>query len=200
MISEEKAQHIPQFRSNISFSYTYRFVATAGATSVITGANIAGAIGGIGTTANSTVTLFSNSFKIKRIKMWAPPPTQGSSATVSCEFGQATGSVVNQTELEYSDTSINPSCPAYITMRPPKSSQSSFWQFPIGGGNASLLTLTYPIGTVIDLTVDVILADDNANRLQASSLVTVVLGNIYYLALDGPGPHNLVPVSLNTTF
>jgi len=176
--STNSLHSIPAFKSNIIVSHKFRYLCVAAINVDITNSALLQTFGSICTVLNSQGVAFGESFKVKNIKCWAPPPTQGSSATCSLEWTTTGSAVLYNTNLEVSDTSINPSSPAYYSTTPPKGSNASFWQT---AGTNVLLHIIAPIGSIIDIDVQYILADDNNVRLgvtYASGAAT--LGNVYY--------------------
>jgi len=135
--------------------------------------------------------MWTQSFKIKRIEIWSAPASQGSNATCSVEwFGFG-----NSPNIEESDTTLSVTKNAYISCSPPKTSLAAFWQKATG---TALFKLVCPVGSIIDLIVDTILTDDEA--VTSASVVTGVLGTVYYLYLDNvTGTLSLQPVSLVST-
>jgi hypothetical protein len=184
----------PQIESNLNYSHKYRFLTSASVTNVgIQDTYVLQSTGGICTTVNSVVSIFAKSFKITKIEMWAPPASQGSAATISIDwlgFG-------NSPNIEHSDTTLSVSHNAHVVTRPPKNSLASFWQ---KATNVQLFILNCPANTVIDISVSLMMQDEET-ALTTVNVATGVLGNIYFVALDqGAGTHVIVPVSLNTTF
>jgi hypothetical protein len=181
---------IRPIKSNIVVKHRYRFSSSAAVNSTITADNVLGAIGTMGTVVNSTVTELAKSCRISQIEIWSPS-VSGAVTTCSVDF---TSAVVQSANLEFSDTSINVSCPAHVRARPPRQCLASMWQ--ITSANV-LFILTCPSGSIIDLDVEYIL-HDSTSVVNITGLATVVLGKIYYLALNG-STATLVPVSLQTT-
>jgi hypothetical protein len=186
-----------QLSSNVIKKHKFRFLASSALANVdITTLHVLGVAGGLGTVANSTITLFNKSFKISKVEMWAPPPSQGSTATVSLEW---LGSGVNSPNREVSDTSMSTAFPAHLVTKPPAQSLASFWTTVNAGSATNIFRLNCPAGTVVDLSLQLIENDQELANVTVT-VVTAVLGNIYYLYLDGVTTHLLTPVSLNTTF
>jgi hypothetical protein len=190
--SRKSSNKPPQLLTNPKFSHVFRF--QAGATTVpiaISSTDILGACGTIGGSAVS-VYGFVAAFLIKRVQIWSPPPSQGAVSTCAIEW---TGTSPVST-IEVSDTTNSVSTPAHLSSVPPRNSTAKFWQ----RANAiAMFNITAPPGSIIDLSLDMVLLDDAAlNTVYA--VATAVLGNPYYLALDGPTTHLLTPVSLSTTF
>jgi hypothetical protein len=63
----------------------------------------------------------------------------------------------------------------------------------------NLFLLTAPVGTIIDVDLDLIFSDDETTP-QTYAVAAATLGTVYYLALDNVATHIYVPVSLTTTF
>lgn len=185
----------PQISSNVRMSHRFRFISSGAVSGItFTSDSLLGAAGGIGTVTNSTIALCYESVRLKKIEVWAPPASQGAAATVSVEWlGQ------NSPSIEISDTTLSVSQNAHIVGSPPRTSLASFWQ--VVGSPQNLFVLTCPTGSVVDIEADYLFVDRSTAVGTALGLTTVVIGRVYFLALDrvGPGTNLLVPVSLNTT-
>lgn len=181
-----------QFESNIRTHHRYRFVATAGATVSITDTALLGAAGTMCTTVNAFVQSFFQSVRIKRVDVWSAPSAQGANSTCSVEwFGFG-----NSPNIENSDTSLSVAKNAHVSCKPPANSLAAFWQKATG---TNLFTLTFGTNAIVDVILDLIQSDEETVP-TAIVVATGVVGHVYYLALDNATGHNLVPVSLNTTF
>lgn len=184
----------PQIKSNIVLKHKYRFTSSANGTYVVPSVALLAAAGSFTKTTNSIVNSLFGSVKLDRIEMWSPPASQGSFATCSVEFiGQTQANTV-----EYSDTSVSTAQPAHLNCVPPPQSLASFWQTGAGGG-VNLFTIVAPVGSIIDVSLSLILWDDDIGA-TSTAVATAALGNVYYLALDNATGHSLPPVSLTTTF
>lgn len=63
-----------------------------------------------------------------------------------------------------------------------------------------MFQLGVPAGSIVDLVLDLVLADLPSTTTPVTTAVaTATIGVTYYLALDGPSTNDLVPVSLFTT-
>jgi hypothetical protein len=183
-----------QFESNVKGTHRFRFAATAAVTQKsITDSSVIGALGGFCTIVNNQVSCWVNSFRIKKIEVWGAPQTLGSPSTVSVEwFGFG-----NSPNLEISDTTLSVSQNAHVVTRPPPNALCHFWQKQT---NTALFNLSCTANSIIDITVDYVLVDQDTAAL-AIAVAAGVVGTPYYLALDQQtGTHNFVPVSLATTF
>jgi hypothetical protein len=185
----------PQIASNVTFNHTYRFVSSSGSTTPVTVGSLMCAAGTICTVANTTVTAFYGGVKVNRISIWTPPASQGAAATCAVSF---TGGA-NTPDREFSDSTMSVARPAHVSCRPPRGALSSFWNNSTSAATV-LFRLTAPAGSIIDVSVSLILFDDVAVLTQATSAVaTGTLGAQYYLSLDSNATHLFTPVSLQTT-
>lgn len=188
-------QNPPQFESNVRSRHKYRFTMTAAASTTFTDSSFNNCLGGVCTVVNTTVTSFVQSFIIKRIDLWAAPAAQGNNATCSVEwFGFG-----NSPNIEHSDTTLSVARNAHVSSVPPAQSLAAFWQKPTG---TNLCIISGGAGTIVDVTLDLMLTDDEQTAVNRQvAVATGVLGTVYYLALDQVlGTHNFVPVSMVTTF
>jgi len=184
--------HPPQLRSNPVLRHTFRYAASASFSEPITNNNVLGALGGIGTVVNSTITNFFGSFRINRIRIWGAS-TGALVSSVSVTFFSAVGNAA--TNMEFSDSSTSSAEPPYLQCAPPKGSQASFWN---SSSASTLFTVVSSTPCIVDLDVSAVFAD-GAGGNTTGGLGTVAVGNQYWLALDGASTNKLIPVSLNTT-
>ena len=189
---KERALKPPPFDANVLISCKRRFVASAAFNGNILDRSLLGILGGMCTTTNSVLTSLCGTSKLKYIEMWAPPPSQGSSSTISIEwFGS------NKKGEVISDTSINPMAPAHLKCSPPKGTLNSFWQANTG---LVMFGLNIPSGTIIDIQLSGVLSD-SFNLSNQQTIATGTNTNLYYSYLDAQVPsHVLVPQSNNITF
>jgi len=186
------ANRPPQFSSNIRVRHTFRFTGSMAGVA-LTGANLLLACGVVAGVANGTAWAIFHSLRIRRLKIWSPPASQGTVNTCSIEWLGTQQSP----SIEFSDTTNSVSTPACVQSSPPLSSNAAFWQTPTLG-STTLAVLTAPAGSVVDVEVDLILADEAAASFN-TNLTASTAGELYYLALDGRASNLMVPVSLNTT-
>jgi hypothetical protein len=182
-----------QIASNIELSHRYRFTSTSGAATSIDSLSLLCASGTVATGVNMLYS-FYKSVRIKQVAIYAPPAAQGGFATCSVEWVSNTGN-----NREISDTSNSVSVPSTITSSPPRNSLASFWTS--FDSTQILCILTAPIGSIIDVMLDLILYDDedSANGATYTSTALATVGNVYYLALDNSNATaHYVPVSLTT--
>jgi len=170
---------------------------SAGASASITVGNVLGALGCIGTVANTTVVAVMSSMRINQISYWSG---SNSSATSTLQLSWAAGE-----SSQVPDEAVDTSIPQGITstnclrFRPPKGSLAAFW-ITSADAAAALFTITVPTGStsgVLDL--DVTYRQCDKLSPLAISVATAAVGHMYYLALDGPSGNTWIPTSLPTT-
>jgi len=200
VLAPSRVSHPPSIKSNIQFRHKMRFFGNMTST-VINSAQIAFAFGSVGTVTNSNVVSIIGSLKLIEVEMWASPNSSSTSAlsNLSCEFSGSNSNITSTSQ--FSDTSVNPAEPAHIRCRPPRGSNSAFWQFPGVSANNMFTVNGSSNACIIDVTCDIVLSDDEVSILTRT-VATATLGQMYYLALDNTnaGAHTLVPVALVTTF
>jgi hypothetical protein len=183
--------HPSQLKSNIQKHHKFRFIATAAYNGTITTKQMLGAAGVIADVLNTTGIAKNYSLKVKQIEIWTPPPSQGASTTCSVEWVGAG----YQPNMEFSDSSNSVAEPAHVRCRPPPQTNASFWAN--GGTTQVFLNIAVPIGSILDLDLDLI--ENDGETPVTFALATAALGATYYLALDHTISDVLVPVSLTTT-
>jgi hypothetical protein len=182
----------PQLKSNLVTTHKFRFLSSTNNVQTITAQELITMCGNVAATTTSAYSIWG-AVKLKRVSVWAPPPSQGSAITTSCVWSAGT-SGQNFVNMEVSDTSNSVATPAVIHTSPPKESQASFWQNV--GNNADLFNLVAPTGSIIDVTVDMVLADNELPPID-STVVAATVGDIYFSGLNGWGG-TYAPVSLST--
>jgi len=181
----------PQIKSNVMFKHKFRFVSTSATATSITPTSLLGAAGTVCYAVNANVAAINASVKLNRISMWSPPSAQGSSVTCSVDWiGSA-----NSPNQEISDTSVSVAQPAYLSTSPPNQSIASFWHV---SSDAAICTLVAPVGTIIDVDLDLVLQDDDLSAVVIAVAVGAA-GVQYFLSLDPNATHRYIPVSLTTT-
>jgi len=182
----------PRFNMVPRMTKTFRFLSTS-VSATITALELFGAVGGICTVANSKVQHWASSVKLRSITIW---PSASASVAESCllEWFSAV-------DPHNPDEVVSQIIPGGVTQtkamtfRPPKKSLIGDWLNVTTTSSNSLFNITVPSGCVIDLTVDFTIGVtySTASTLYSSTVTTGTLGNIYYLALDGPSSNKLAP-------
>jgi len=179
----------PQLNSNIQYSHRFRFLSGTGNSTSITIQRLISMCGVIATTT-TTGSAWVGSLRVREVEIWSPPSAQGQAVTCSLEWVAGLGSAGTQ---EVSDTSMSVARPAHIRTRPPRNSLASFWNN--GGNNPQMFVLVAPTGSIVDVTVDLVMFDDEITAPTVVTLTAATVGNVYYMPLDGHGG-SFVPVSL----
>jgi hypothetical protein len=193
----------PQFNAVSVIRRTFRFRAT----SLLNGfpattANLIGILR-VGTTVSQVADLTA-AFRIKRIRIWAPPPVAASLAnTVSLEWGPAGVGTVPGRGMRnsiISDTVLGSTTPIRLNCKPPSGSWAADWVnlgdtnvvFTINGNSGA--SLGAPVGTIVDITGEWQIQSGEAPVLTACT--TAVVGTVYVTPDLANG--TLVPVSAPT--
>jgi len=171
-------------------SRTIRYQNTSASVESVTVATCAGTIGSIGISAVATQPICS-SLRVSQIKIW---PAAGGACSVAWAL-ESTGFVKDEVTDHSIPTGITTS--GGSVFRPPPLSLASFWRNRTN--TDTLFTIESSVGSIVDVTFEFTLPAgfaDFASQVVASA----VIGNFYYLALDGPTTNKYVPVVLPTTF
>jgi len=192
----------PSYISNLVVHKTFRFISTAAGTFNITPANLCSLMV-IGTTTNTSATMLFERVRLRRVEMWAAPSTAALGVPVQISVAwSGTGGGTQGNDQIHSDTSIGLTRVAHVRAQPSVGTQTSQWSNgdSTGTGVNVLFTLVVVVGTVIDVTVDLACTNDIRVTNNTVALTTVVLSQLYYLALNNTGTNTLVPdASLITT-
>ncbi len=192
---------IPQIVTGHAYRKTFRFQGNlqSGTGYQITAQNIIDSLGVVGKVANTSVAELWQSFKLHRVTIWAAPPT-ASFTELSLEWEG--NSTVAAAEMQVSASSISQSVPLVLDVVPPAGSQAAFWSVEGSGDIFFLSAITagssaLPIIIDLDLTCKML---DGGFAAAATAVTTCVVGELYYLPLDGVTTHALNPVGLASTF
>lgn len=145
---------------------------------------------------NSTPKHLAQSFKFKRVTVWGPVATAGTSVTTELRFpGSASSDGTTSPSVTSSDSSVSFDRPAFSTLKPKKFSFQGQWFTPTTVG-FNLFELTCPAGSIVDIEFDFIVCEDGGPYAAAvlTGGVTLTIGEVYHLILPGA----LTPTNLNT--
>jgi len=187
---------IPPWEASITVRHRYRFLPTSGINATnITISSIFGAIGTIGQVANTSVASIASSFRIRRVTIY--DSAQGT-ASVSSEIFWASATDVNSKDMVMSNSTIPYDRPSRVSSVPPRGTLSSFWWNSGATSTTPLFGITAAIGAIIEVDTEFTIAN-SIEGLAGIAVATATVGNIYYLALDGPASNKAVPVGVPTT-
>ncbi len=187
---------IPTLEAEPYMTHTFRFTGNLSGLTSITNNSILGACGVVGTVLNTSVSYLWASFRIKRLRIWGVSDN-GAVPTQNVTLVWQGASQLATTEKVQVVSSASISEPLHLDVRPPPLSQAAFWN--IGSAN-TILSLQPDVGSyfTIDLTVDLKMFQGGF-ATSTANVATATVGELYYLALDGPSTNILKPVGLGTT-
>jgi len=186
----------PQLETVVTIQKVFRFLSSGSVSQVdITGAKLAGALGGCCTVTNSVVTCWASSCRVHSITVW---PSVSLTAPVPEIIWY---SPLAQNEK---DESKIRSLPSGVTVdralksSPPADSLASSWLTLANLTSTALWRFNgVPAASVIDVSVTFTLSNNLSG--QDLGVVTGVLKTFYWLALDGPGTNVIRPQGVPTT-
>jgi len=171
-----------------TFSHTYRFYTSASVTASITVAQMFGALGGVCTVANTTVSSFVSSFRIKHIDVYQPAAGASSTPTMTyIEWYKTVGDYAFPDRTESLASLGGITTGNKMRFVPPKWSFAGDWVNTTIAGGTYLFNALFTIGYLLDMEVEMTLAiaESTSTVLTQSTITVGTLGNVYYLPLDG---------------
>jgi len=134
--------------------------------------------------------------RLKEIEMWSAGAlgTTGASLPqnlIGVEWFGTTNSYMNSVKVTDSSMGIKP---AYLRVKPPKESSSDFWISQGGQSDTTttLFAINGSIGAVVDVTMLVVLVDDEAASAGPTT-TGMTAGTVYWGYLDGRSSGNIQP-------
>lgn len=174
------APHVPR--------HVFRYIANATNAVTVSRTEIAQLMS-IATTTTNQFRLYQ-SILVKRITMWGSPPALGSASTAIAVEWRG----VNTPNSTFSALAIGVE-PAYLSVKPPKDSSNRWWTGPGSTFAEGLFALSAPIGTILDLEVEIFFPDsDGAVASEQGTASGSVAGTTYYNYLDGFSSKKWTPV------
>jgi len=170
----------PQFKPQIFQVHRFRFISSAqsGNDIAITDAFLSRLLlSVINGSANATELMAS--FKIIQLEEWFPTVGPQGSVTLLDSQGPAItwlgGGLASDRVV--ASNSLSGDRPGYLSTRPPKNSQASWWGLGAGNSNTYFSINSSVLGAIIDLTmaVEINLGVGNVTTLAANSSVTGTL-------------------------
>lgn len=150
-------------------------------------------------TASSTgAMLIFQSVRIRKVEIWGVKSTTG---TDLCNVGLI-WSGLNAPVSEFFSSGDN-ARPAHLSLTPPKNSQCSWWHDFSATQTTSLMKITAPVGSIIELTLEYVLHDGTNGDDCTLGAATTAIG-VFASCLDCLSVSNLVgnnviqPVGLTT--
>jgi len=185
----------PEIMTTTTCHSTLRFqVITSTITSTtINSAQLIGACGVIGKVVNTSVSSIASTFRVKRVTIW-PSVSTSVDAIPEISWGYPSSTDVGKDVSWMSSVPTGVSQTGPVVSVPPKGSLCSVW-FRWDSSQADLFTLlNIPVGSILDLSISFTLRNNLAGA--DISVITAVVGSMYYLYLDGA---KIQPVGRPTT-
>jgi hypothetical protein len=191
----------PEIEAVLAVPFRIRCVSgtttTAVAPNIITRKSFASMLGGICTTANTSVRLWASSFRITRITAW---PAASGDCFIACVISGTTAEQALQKDSQKVGTLPNgiTSTTGGHQYRPKPGTYLSMWQVVNNDETDRLLQYASTSGSVWDFEGVFTLPSGTA-ATSTVTVTTALLGSIYYLYPDGQTTHDLTVQGLTTT-
>jgi hypothetical protein len=177
-----------------TFTKTHRFYNTSAASVTISVLELIGALGGIGTVVNSVVTHWTTSFRIVHLKVYPSVSTTiATNTVVEWNFGLS-GSTPDECISVVTPGGVIVAAPCLVFKPPAKSLASDWMDVSISSTNIFNI-FNLPNASVLDLTVETTLPVVFSASVLTSTVATAIVGQPYYLALDGPASNKIIPAT-----
>lgn len=193
-LSRGGSVHPQPFQPSFVLKKKIRFKAVAAATTTLTFNDLYD-LWCVAATTTSAYRIAS-AIRVRKIEIWGPMASDLVPVTVVVDWTGSTTSGSFGKSNRVSDTSMGSAEPAHLVTRPPPGSQIAQWL--TGGSTTTICSLTYPLGSVIDLSYELVARDDGTAQSVASAVAGATVGANYIRALDSTSGTNLVPVSYST--
>lgn len=180
----------PKYSPTITVTKRWRFKASSASTTDEITFN---QLGNLWVMATGTTAAYQicNFVKIHSVEIWAPAlNTVATMPSCTVEFPATTAGSYGSSK-RVSDTSTSMTVPAYVKAIPNRFSQVAQWQ-PVAAGAIAAFNLTYTAQSTIDVCLSHRVRDETG-VLTVALAGAATVGQVYYLALDGPAANLLVP-------
>jgi hypothetical protein len=119
--------------------------------------------------------------RLRNIELWGPMPA--SLVPVSAGIVYPTYTAFSGSAKEITDSSMGSNRSAHVKMGPPVDTAQSLW---IVENGTTFVTINGPIGTVIDLTLDIVFLNGIGSPVVSAPVsVGATIGVVYMRSLDG---------------
>jgi hypothetical protein len=166
---------ITQIKSRVTYTHTYRFTTTVGASAeTITGKSLCAINGLVVTVANTTASLITSSAKLISVSMYGAAPADAGLNTMSVSFTSLDGSPsIN----EFTRTSVTPAIPLRLLAKPPRGTLAS--NHISATDDTILCYLNCAANTIVDIVAEFSLKDGETNAVDVG-IAAGSLGEFYY--------------------
>jgi hypothetical protein len=166
-----------------------RFISTSATSTQVDIPELLAACGGICTVTNTTLAVWASSVKLHSIKIWA---ASGGAAVI--EWGNLNS--VGKEAIKDQTTPTGVTLAGCSFWRPPR---GTYWEDWLEGtASAPIFSIQTTVGSIVDVDVSYTM-EAGTFALTTYPIATGVLGNPYYLSLDGGTSNKYPPVGLPTT-
>jgi hypothetical protein len=149
--------------------------------------------GGIVTVANTTVTLWASSFKLKKIVVW---PAAGTTVTLDGVIGGTAEQALQRETLVGADMPTGITLDKPVVFVPKANSYLSMWQVTNTNGTDQFLSISGAAGAIFDIHIAFThFSGIGAVGPTATTTSTVPLGDVVYMPLDTG--NKITPIALN---
>ncbi len=194
--------NIPTYiASGPNYTRIIRYQLDAVTASTISGAQLLDSIF-MATGTTSGARIFS-AIRVRRIRMWCAGnlSTVDNVATIGVQISLEWMGSQWARDQKYQDEALGTKI-AYIDTKPPKNSMASWWivagsATDTTGAVGNMFRLGGPDGTIVDVTIEYTMIDDESAIPVVRSVSAATAGKLYYSPLDGPGGA-WVPRGVNT--
>ena len=192
----------PALSTALRVNHVLRYVATAGATTVLTTRDlIESMVMGQDSSASGAAYPLFVAFKLKKFRMWSQASSASSPSVISVDWRNTdigfAGTNANVSAVQVGNTQV-----AYLEATPPKDALCSKW-FTYDGSTFASKTIAIIVstaGTVLDMHFSAALRDSSSNPgiSSVSTIVSPIVGMIYVRALAANTSADFVPASYPT--
>jgi len=180
-----RPSHPPPLEVQIVRNLKVRTTATAAVSSQFSWNQLAGLLGIVASSATTSLFL-SNCFRLKRITVWGPVATAGTSVSVQLTIAEAAQDFVSPPKTIFDD-SISFDHPAFINVKSPSGSLMDKWH--ACGATDNAFFLACPTGSTVDFVFQWVLADALGIPPPAGPiLVAATPGQIYHHPINNLSP------------
>jgi len=177
------------------FHHVFRFNCTTTTSATVSVIQLFGALGGICSAANSAVSTWTSSVRVKKITIWPAAPSASAAGAYIDWFFSDTSLFPDESKSVTYPEGVTVTAP--LVFVPPEKSLCGMWINSTATSTFNLFNISVVAGSVIDVAVECTLGlvNSTSSSLYQLTVTTGTLGNVYYLALDGPSNNKIPPVS-----
>jgi hypothetical protein len=181
----KKKQGVPNLPPGLELVNTvdvirrYNVVSTASGVAV-TRASMSSSLGGICTTANTTITSWVGTYRIRRVVAW---PAAATSVLIDAIISGTAEQALTKDSVKNAQLPTGITVDKPVVFRPRRGTYLDMWQSAATNGSDQIMTITAATGTVIDIHYQFTLCGVIAASGYSTSS-TVALGLVVYMPLD----------------